>query len=904
MHVVSHTHWDREWYKPFQHFRMRLVNLTDELIDLMETNPEYKLFTFDGQTIVLDDYLAIRPENEARLRKLVKENRILIGPWYNQPDEFLVSGEAMIRNLQLGFKMGQDWGNWMRVGYVPDAFGHISQFPQLMRGFGIDNAVLFRGITTDQVDSEFTWKGADGSEIFCVKMPDNNAYSNFFYRMRNTLAAEGEIDFEQSRKEILELVSDCETERNTTSNLLFMDGVDHVFAQPKTPAIMKDVNENMNIGTIKHSTLPDFIAAVKAENPELGVYEGELRWNNRAWKLSGILANVMSSRVHLKQSNHYIENLLEKWVEPFAAMAWANGMNYPETYIALAWKYLLQNHPHDSICGCSLDQVHKDMEYRFDQARLIAEPVLDQSLQYIADKTDTQTAFNQLTSTTGEEKVAGSASPLPWEAAKTANTSNAVRIIPMVVFNPLSWPRTDVVDAEIGIPHGWNQAGLKVTDEDGNDVTSCVFPSLKSGLVQKSYDIPTGLPFSYVKVSFLAEDVPSVGYKTYYLHGINTPYRATGSMISGQNVAENENLVLIVESDGTLTIIDKGTQQQYTDCMVFEDSGDFGEGWHYIKPTKDTVYSSLGAPVTVSIAEDHALKAVFKIDTVMQVPAKKNPNNLERSLDTVPIHITSYVTLAKDARCIDIVSEVDNIAKDHRLRVLFSSGISTDFSNAESAFDVVTRTVHTPQCKDWITPMPPQHPQRSFIDLNDGQIGLTIINDGLIEYEAKGDVERTIALTLMRCVGGGVGGPENQVNGQLIGKHTFRYAIYPHTGDWESARVWEQAWGHNLPFRAVQTTIHDGVLPTEESYLKINEDNIVLSTMKKADGADKIITRVFNISDTAADDCTIEVANTGTTVFTNLNEEVSSDKAVGDGIVTIDIPAKRIITIAGDVKKG
>ncbi|MHB1459008.1 MAG: glycoside hydrolase family 38 N-terminal domain-containing protein, partial [Armatimonadota bacterium] len=647
MHVVSHTHWDREWYKPFQHFRMRLVNLTDELIGLMETNPEYRLFTFDGQTIVLDDYVAIRPENEARLRKLIKENRILIGPWYNQPDEFLVSGEAMIRNLQLGYKMGMDWGNWMKVGYVPDAFGHISQFPQLMQGFGIDNAVLFRGITTDQVDSEFTWKGADGSEVFCVKMPDNNAYSNFFYRMRNTLAAEGDIDFEQSRKEILELVSDCETERNTSSNLLFMDGVDHVFAQPKTPAIMKDVNENMNIGTIKHSTLPDFIAAVKAEKPELGVYEGELRWNNRAWKLSGILANVMSSRVHLKQANHYIENLLEKWVEPFTAMAWAKGMNYPETYIALAWKYLLQNHPHDSICGCSLDQVHKDMEYRFDQARLIAEPVLDQSLQYIADKIDTSTAFKQLTSTMADTKATGNASPLPWETAQATAKSDAVRIIPMVVFNPLSWSRTDVVDAEIGIPHGWNQAGLKVTDEDGNDVTSCVFPSFKSGLVQKSYDIPTGLPFHYVKVSFLAEDVPSVGYKTYYLQGTNTPYRATGSMISGPNIAENEYLVLIVESDGTLSIIEKETEQEYTNCMVFEDSGDFGEGWHYIKPTKDTVYSSLGAPVTVSIAEDHELKAVFKIDTVMQVPAEKNPNNLERSLDTVPMHITSYVTLAK-----------------------------------------------------------------------------------------------------------------------------------------------------------------------------------------------------------------------------------------------------------------
>ncbi|MHB0997727.1 MAG: alpha-mannosidase [Armatimonadota bacterium] len=905
MHVVSHTHWDREWYKTFQHFRMRLVNLTDELIKLLESDPEYKVFTFDGQTIVLDDYIQIRPENEERLRKLVKEGRILIGPWYNQPDEFLVSGEGMIRNLMLGYKMGQDWGNWMRIGYVPDAFGHISQFPQIMQGFGIDNAVLFRGITTDQVDSEFTWRGADGTEVFCVKMPDNNAYSNFFYRMRNTLSAEGEIDFEQSRKEIMELISDSETERPATSNLLFMDGVDHIFANPKTPAIMKDVNENLQVGTIKHSTLPAFIEAVKAENPELGVYEGELRWNNRAWKLSGILANVMSSRVHLKQANHEIENLLERWVEPFTAIAWANGKDYPKTYVDLAWKYLLMNHPHDSICGCSIDQVHKDMVYRFDQARLIAEPIVEQSLQYIADNIDTAAALKNVTTAQTNESKGGIAGPLPWEADQSAQSSNAVHTTPVVVFNPLSWERTDIVEAEIGIPHEWNSAGMKVVDEAGNEVPYSVFgPLPKWGLLQKPYDIPMGLPLKYYKVSFYAENIPSVGYKTFFLNVLPTPYRVVGSMLTGINSAENEYLALIVESDGSLTIVDKETEQVYTDCMVFEDGGDFGEGYHYVKPMRDTVVTSLGSPVTTSVIEDNSLRVVFKLDTVLTVPASKHANNQERSAEKVDMKITSYVTLAKGSRRVDIVSNVDNNALDHRIRVLFASGIDTDFSNAESTFDVVKRTVHTPECRDWSTPMPHEHPQRSFVDLNDGEIGLTIINDGLIEYEAKSDAERTIALTLMRCTGNGVGGPEQQTDGQMLGLHQFKYAIYPHAGDWQAADVWQQAWAHNVPFKVAQTGIHEGKLPAANSFMSISDSSVVLSTLKKAENADQIVTRVYNIEEAPASGCQIAISNTGNLYAANLNEEITDNTSAGEGAVTIDVHAKRIITFAGDVKKG
>lgn len=909
MHVISHTHWDREWYRSFQHFRMRLVDLIDELIKLMERDPEYRYFHMDGQTIVLDDYLQIRPENEERLRKLVREGRILIGPWYNQPDEFLVSGEAMIRDLMLGRAMGNDWGNWMRIGYVPDCFGHISQFPQIMRGFGIDNAVLFRGITTDQVDSEFTWRSPDGSEVLCVKMPDDNAYSNFYYRLRTTLALANRLadsraarlqsagpspapqpddttDWDPStdtewlakaRQEVADLVADCERERPTTSHLLFMDGVDHIFADPLVPTIIRDVNENSDLGTIIHSTLPDFIQAVKSESPDLRTVEGELRWSNRKWKLQAVLAGVMSSRIHLKQANHQIETLLEKWADPFSAIAWTLGKEHPTSYLDLAWKYLLQNHPHDSICGCSLDQVHKDMVYRFDQACQIAEPLAARSLEYIAGKVET-----------------------------TPNTQHPTpSTLALVVFNPLSWERSEVVDAEVNLPNDWQVRGIKVVDADGLEVPFQVLDTYQGGLFdQEWYDIPVGTPTKYYKVAFLAEGVPSVGYKTFYVHALDTPYKPVGGLVKGPNSVENEHLIVAIDSDGTLTVIDKETEEIYAGGMIFEDGGDFGDGWNYRKPLKDTVVTSIGNRAQVALVENGPARATFKVDTVITVPASMHPNGRERSANPVDIPISSYVSLARGSRRVDIVTHVDNTARDHRLRVLFPSGVEAEESNSESLFDVVTRPIHTLECPDWKEPMPSTHPQKSFVDVSGGEIGLTVINAGQPEFEVLDDVDRTVAVTLMRSVIGGVGGPENQECGELLGRHTFRYAVYPHKDGWQEAKSWQAAWAHNVPMRALQTTIHEGELPLEKSFVSIDGPGIVMTALKKASREDSVVLRAFNITHAEVSVCRITSPILDNIVQTDLNEEaIDGSPTWSDGSASLGaVGTRRIVTLKGEVR--
>ena len=165
--LVAHTHWDREWYLPFQQFRARLVGVVDYIMELLERDERFTSFTLDGQSVILEDYLEIRPENQARLRALVGAGRLVAGPWYVLPDEFLTSEEAILRNLLLGQVIARRFGHSMDVGHVPDPFGHIGQLPQILRGFGIESAMFSRGMGDEgeTLGAEFRWRGPDGSEV-------------------------------------------------------------------------------------------------------------------------------------------------------------------------------------------------------------------------------------------------------------------------------------------------------------------------------------------------------------------------------------------------------------------------------------------------------------------------------------------------------------------------------------------------------------------------------------------------------------------------------------------------------------------------------------------------------------------------------------------------------------------
>ncbi|MBM3212603.1 alpha-mannosidase, partial [Candidatus Poribacteria bacterium] len=386
IHVISHTHWDREWYMPFEKHRRRFVMLMDALLDLMDKDPDFRHFHTDGQIIPIEDYLEIRPHQLGRIRRAAAEKKLSLGPWYVLQDEFLTSGEANIRNMMLGLEIAEKYGKPIKIGYLPDSFGNISQMPQILKGFGIDNAIFGRGVNRwrDDLDpndeaqgykSELTWRAPDGSEVLGIFMA--NWYSNAMH-----------IPTDPDKiVEYVNNVGNACLRYATTSQLLFMNGCDHTPSQPDVTKAIKLANEKLDDAVLIHSNLTDYISAVKKEAHNLQIKEGELRSEyTDGW---GTLTNVLSSRIYQKQSNWECQTMLEKWVEPFSAFAHKIGKKYDRDLIWYAWKILMQNHPHDSICGCSCDEVHGEMDTRFEKCQVIAGQLAQEALEHIAGQIDT-----------------------------------------------------------------------------------------------------------------------------------------------------------------------------------------------------------------------------------------------------------------------------------------------------------------------------------------------------------------------------------------------------------------------------------------------------------------------------------------------------------------------------------
>ena len=382
VYVIPHTHWDREWYASFQQFRVRLVHVMDALLDLLERDPSFTHFNLDAQTVVLQDYLEIRPEKRETLQKFVRDRRLGVGPWYVLPDEFLVSGESLVRNLLLGHRLANDFGHVQKVGYIPDTFGHISQLPQILRGFDIPFAMHFRGLDEGDLKSELCWQSPDGSSVLLRHLPTDLGYAN----------ASALADEIQAAASDLRAIARYEARRAASSVLLALNGVDHLPAREDIPAIVEAANELCKGDYVfRQGSLEEYFDALQSalgDQPLQTVF-GELRDVNRTpGRDNRLLPHILSARIYNKIQNERTQTLLERWAEPWSALLWSQGEEYPQAFLWKSWEWLLQNHPHDSIGGCSIDAVHRQMETRFAWASEIAEEITSERFELLARRID------------------------------------------------------------------------------------------------------------------------------------------------------------------------------------------------------------------------------------------------------------------------------------------------------------------------------------------------------------------------------------------------------------------------------------------------------------------------------------------------------------------------------------
>ena len=887
LHLVPHTHWDREWYLPFQAFRLKLVHMMDLLLDTLERDPAFAFFTLDGQTIVLEDYLELRPERRSEVEQRVTQGQLLIGPWYVLPDEFLVSPEALVRNLLAGQADGRAFGACMDVGYEPDPFGHIGQLPQILAGFGIRSAAFRRGL--DDEPCELWWDSPDGTRTLAAYLREG--YDN---ACRLPVEPEAFASAIAARRDAL--APHCRT-----SQRLLLNGTDHQEPQAEVAGLV--VGAWPGPDALRISTLPLYLEAVRREveaGLELPVVRGELR----SPKKHHLLPAVLSSRSWIKQRNHACGQLLERWAEPFSAWAELLAAVRPDRFaftghietprirqvqplLRHAWRMLLQCQPHDSICGCSIDAVHEEMRTRFAQVEQIGEELTRQALQALADEVDT-----------GGRAPEGAAAALVVYNPSAAGASGQMR----AAFDlPAGLETFEVVDqhgrpiayrlldrqvkvladfdldpeglrgmlamAQDGRVFGLAVQAAAVVPQAGGALVDVVLhehaePNLEL-LAQASEKLDLLLTdpsrprirlrvrlASRAEIEMLAPQIPACGLRTLWLR----PAAADPPAASCDSAPRIANDIFDVEAapDGTLRLRDRRTGRSYTGLARFSDLAECGDSYTHSPLAGDAPRQAPEGSARIERWRD-ALGETLHVTLPFSVPRGLRPDRSGRSAETVPLPIRLTAHLAPGIARLDLSIEVENAADDHRLQVHFPTGAPLGEAWYGGAFEVVRRpTALAAGGADWAEQPAAEVPLRGFVSDRPSD-GLLIAACGLREASASpgGD----LSVTLLRCFGWlsrddlatrkGAAGPLIETpGGQQHGLHRFELSIIPFGGDLLSALPLVESF--DLGLRAVMTPLHAGRLPTEASFLSVEPQQLQLTATKVAEDGLGMVVRLVN----------------------------------------------------------
>lgn len=874
VYIISHSHWDREWYMAYEQHHMRLIELIDDLLELFEVDPSFNSFHLDGQTIILDDYLQVRPEKRQAIQQAINEGKLRIGPFYILQDDFLISSESNVRNMLIGMEESRKWGTPVMLGYFPDTFGNMGQTPQLMKQAGISAAAFGRGVKPIGFDnqvleaenyssqySEMWWKGPDQTAIFGLLFA--NWYSN-----GNEIPVEKEAALAFWKQKL----ADAE-QYASTNHLLMMNGVDHQPVQKDISKAIHLANELFPDYEFIHSNFTDYLEAVQKDVPEdLGSVEGELTSQETdGWYT---LANTASARVYLKQWNTKVQRQLENITEPLATMAYEVSGNYPHDQLDYAWKTLMQNHPHDSICGCSVDSVHREMIPRFEKADEVGKYLAQDSLEQLTAAIDT-TGFPKdsfpfvIVNTAGMDKTGEAEITIELERKRFAEG------IPEQLYQELE-----------NLP----KRKYHVETKSGATIPAI----LSEETVQFGYDLPKDrfrVPYMarMIKVTLPLENMPALSWETFALVEGEAKAEEKETMIhqSGR-IIENGPLHLTIEKNGTITMEDRKNKRKLNNLHIFEDIGDIGNEYIFKQPFCDQpILSSNKENSEVKVLVDTPEIAKISILQEMEIPVSADERlekeqqmvvefryrKAERSKEKRILQIKTIMTIRKDSKKIDFETTLDNQMKDHRLRVLFPTKLHVEHHEADSIFEVVKRPNHV--SKSWENPTNPQH-QQAFINIHDEEYGVTVGNFGLNEYEVTEDGQ--IAVTLLRSVGElGDWGYFPTPEAQCLGEHRFNYSIELH-GPEEKFSTYLHAYAAQIPFSTQQIKHHEGTLISKQQYLTIKSETFAITALKRSKFSDKVVVRGFNMSSHLEK---LEITkDNGKTVILNLLEEPTKQAVV------------------------
>lgn len=742
--IISHTHWDREWYLPFEQFRIKLVDMIDRLLEILSSDKEYR-FHLDAQTIVLEDYLEIKPEKRPLIEGFVREGRLLVGPWYVQNDFHLTSGEATVRNLLIGRRIAEDFGKCMDIGYAADQFGLISQLPQILCGFGLDTCIFGRGY--GRGERQFYWTSENGSKVLCEHM---FAWYNNLQRLPS--------DADSALVFLTSVAERCLAKGKSNSALL-MNGVDHLEAQEDLTEITTELQKRLPKGTrVFQDTMPEYMQRLKNDIETDGLvlksYEGEMR----DLGADNVLTGTLASRIYLKQMNTRVQSDIERRFEPSYALLSALGIQeYPVGYDRYLWKTLIQNHPHDSICGCSVDPVHAHMIDRFKR--------LEENLAMLDERADE--AYMQHLDRSLIEKGD----------------------VMIMCVNRTPYAYNGILTATVDLLTEEDTGGFTLKTVKGKEVPFEIVSVSKN--VRKRILSPINLPGEKRVDRYVLRIKPGrlegMARKVLVLSPAEKKLDACENKKGARvRTMQNEYLKAVINQNGSIDLTDKVSGRTYRSLLTFEDDRDLGNAYKYCEYDKSDLVLSDNARAKVSVITETPMLSARRISLGLDT---------DRITGKGSIPIDIEVSLSKGSKRLDVSVTYDNQLKYHRLRVKLPTGIVSDVNYAGQPFDTVTRSKISAFENDFT------HPNTGFCGIDGEGYGLAVLNEGLYEYEhMTGKDEGTLALTILKATGrvdGGYGEPDekNVTEGweapecQSFGKNTVRLAVLPYSGDHTEAGV-------------------------------------------------------------------------------------------------------------------
>lgn len=887
LHVVAHTHWDREWYEPFQSFRLKLVDTLDELLDMLDTEAGLR-FLLDGQTAMVDDYLDVRPEREADIRRHAAAGRLTLGPLSALPDELLVSGETLVRNIQRGLRRAAELGEPMPVGYLPDMFGHTAQMPQILTLAGLDRAVVWRGVPARVDRTLFRWRGLDGSEVLATYL--SASYSNAVALPLDAAAL-------TSRAQAL---VDEQAPFAPPGHVLAMCGTDHWPAQHGLAAALASLPSN---GVeVRLSSLTDYFEAVADEldAASLPVVEGEMRSGIRA----NVLMGVTSTRVDLKGLQAQAERTLERYAEPLCAVS---GTAAPAALFEKAWSHLVLNSAHDSVCSCSSDETMAAVEHRYLEAREIADGLAHRGMRALCDRIhddrlgagehslvlwnpspfprseviavdvpvhwDTTSPEPRPAALEGPDASVHTGVAVEWQSEVmldlTLTGDQLMGYLPLLRTREFGDVFVNQVDFEASddLVEIWLRAEPKMRGHlDAEALKSTVVGLVEENPGRSFHVQLVRLPTQRILVR--TPQVPPLGWTT--LRAVPAAGGATSAAVTWSTDGTDPTLTdgttsVTFAPDGTFTLADAGSGLSAGGLGRIVDGGDAGDTYNWSPPSLDSV---VDVPVAVTITAVDATNAALprrsvRVERRYLVPAALATGDTARSDDHVALDVTTTVTLTAGDPVVEVVVETDNTARDHRLRMHLPLPAPVTASTAGTAFGVVTRGLAAeggPQELPLAT-----YPAHRFVDCTGAGAGLSVLCEQVVEYEVCDGAE--LAVTLVRATGflsrsaptrrPNAAGPVLAVrHAQSLGPQRLRLGVRLHDGDGDAAAETVQhaeAFAHPLRTRLVRSN-PGGDLPTAGAPVRLAAPPAVALTAFGRDPfSDRPRMRLVNLSNGQSD---------------------------------------------------